>query len=132
MNGLRIGLLLFFLFFVIASPQLSFADDDVEKASKISFYHADQNKDGMVDEAEYAADAIAAFTIVDSDNDHKLEAHELKGADAEMIQRIDKNGDQVLDFKEVMANKMALYKEIDEDSDGVLSIDEVIEYNESQ
>jgi hypothetical protein len=131
MKLLRLSLLLGTAFWLCLSQSV-IADDDVEDASAIAFYHADANQDGVVDEAEYASDAIAAFTLADTDDDHRLKAHELKGADADRISKIDKNKDAELDFDEVMANKTALFAVIDKDGDGVLTLEETVEYNEKQ
>jgi hypothetical protein len=94
-----------------------------------AFDAADTNGDGVIDEAEYAADAVSAFAGLDGNGDRILEPGEFDGTvDATLFDQIDGDGDGALSFDEVKAYKMDQFEEADRNGDAALSFDEALEF----
>lgn len=94
---------------------------------RLAFEMADTNNDGLVSEAEFARDAIAAFVALDREGKGYLTPEDLGEHDPALFARIDSAGDGVLHFDEVMAFKMAAFEAADADGDGFLTFDEMLE-----
>lgn len=105
------------------------AAEDEQLASELAFELADQDGDGVINEAELASDTAAGFAGLDTDGDEDLEGNELKSHDPADFNRIDADGDGQLSFKEVMNNKLKVLDEADTNGDGVLSKEEVVKYD---
>jgi hypothetical protein len=75
------------------------------ETTELSFLAADASGDGMVDEAELAADQAKRFAQLDADGDGSLSPTELSEHDAASFAAIDRDGDGKLSFEEVMAAK---------------------------
>lgn len=105
------------------------ATEDEQMASELAFELADQDGDGVINEAETASDTAAGFAGLDTDGDQYLKADELEAHDPEAFIRIDVDGDGRLSFKEVMNNKLKVIDEADANGDGVLSKEEVVNYD---
>jgi hypothetical protein len=106
--------------------------ETVARFSRISFVAADRNNDGVINEAEFAADAAAAFAGEDKDHDGRLTRAELPGAPSGAVERVSATNSDVITFKDLMAAKMAQFDRADTNKDGVLSIVEVTQFNERQ
>jgi hypothetical protein len=104
----------------------------IKRFSKVSFIAADRNHDGVVDEAEYAGDAAAAFAGEDSNLDSQLTQNELPGAPAGSFQRINVSHNGAVTFKEVMQMKLSEFQSADTNGDGVLTLAEVTQFNMRQ
>ena len=94
---------------------------------RLAFEMADTNNDGLVSEAEFARDAIAAFVALDQEGKGHLTPEDLGEHDPALFAKVDAAGDGVLSFDEVMAYKMAAFEAADTDGDGFLTFDEMIE-----
>ncbi len=94
---------------------------------RLAFDVADTDDDGLVSEAEFARDAIAAFTGLDDDGKGHLTPEDLGEHDPVLFGRIDADGDGVLSFDEVMTYKMDAFADADVDGDGYLTFDEMVE-----
>jgi Ca2+-binding EF-hand superfamily protein len=109
-----------------ASAQMS------PEAARAAFDAADANGDGVLDEAELAADAASAFSGLDQNRDYALEPQELvQTVQANGFEGIDTNGDGRLTFDEVMAHKLDQLGQADQNADGVVSLDEALDFNEA-
>jgi Ca2+-binding EF-hand superfamily protein len=103
---------------------------EVERqASELAFELADQDGDGVINEAELASDTAAGFAGLDANGDESLEGNELKPHDPADFDRVDADGDGRLSFREVMTNKLKVLDEADANGDGVLSKEEVVKYD---
>jgi EF hand len=100
--------------------------------SRTSFLAADQNRDGKVDEAEFASDVAAAFAGEDRNMDYQLARAELPEAPSGSFERVDSDRSGALSFKEVTQAKMAEFQRADANADGALSMDEVMRFNAAQ
>jgi len=105
------------------------AAEDERQASEWAFELADQDGDGVVDEAELASDTAAGFSGLDLNGDEHLERTELESHDPADFNRVDTNGDGRLSFREVMTIKLKVLDETDANGDGVLSKEEVVKYD---
>ncbi len=122
-----------FLFFIaITNMSAVYAAEVSEEFSKAAFQAADQNKDGFVDEAEFAMDTITSFVELDNDNNKSLDKSELIDPNMDAWRKRDINSDNVLTLKEIMQGKMKDFQIIDKNKDGLLSEDEVILYDKAQ
>jgi Ca2+-binding EF-hand superfamily protein len=100
--------------------------------SRTTFVAADENRDGVIDEAEFASDVAAAFAGEDRNRDYQLARAELPEAPSGTFERIDSDRSDVLSFKELMQAKMGEFQRADANGDGVLSISEVMRFNAAQ
>lgn len=94
---------------------------------RLAFDVADTDDDGLVSEAEFARDAVAAFTGLDDEGKGHLTPEDLGEHDAALFAVIDADGDGVLSFDEVMTYKMDAFAEADVDGDGYLTFEEMVE-----
>jgi hypothetical protein len=102
------------------------------ETTELSFLAADANGDGMVDEAELAADQAKRFAQLDADGDDSLSPADLAEHDAASFAAVDRDGDGKLSFEEVMAAKMVDFTGADADRDGRLSYGEVAAFEAKQ
>jgi Ca2+-binding EF-hand superfamily protein len=108
------------------------ACENLMQFSRITFAAADQNRDGVIDEAEFASDVAAAFAGQDANHDEKLTQSELAGAPPGTFERLNTSHTGALTFKEVRQAKLAEFQRADTNGDGVLSWSEVEQYNARQ
>jgi Ca2+-binding EF-hand superfamily protein len=106
--------------------------DMLVRFDRTTFDAADRNRDGVVDEAEFAGDVAAAFAGEDSNLDSQLARAELPDAPPGSFDRIDSDHNSVISFKELMQVKLDEFRRTDTNGDGVLSMNEVMRYNASQ
>lgn len=97
-----------------------------EQLERSMFRAADIDGDGFLDEAEFAADVIAAFVALDADGDGVLTPAELAGVDAARFAAIDSNGDGVVSVDEVRVQKLNAFTRADRDLDGRVSMAEML------
>ncbi len=90
-----------------------------------AFEAADTSGDGRIDEAELAADTVAAFVSVDGDGDDRVSAEELGGAG---IGKLDVDKNKSLTIIEVMNVKIVEFQNADANGDGELTIDEISKF----
>ncbi len=90
-----------------------------------AFEAADTSGDGRIDEAELAADTVAAFVSVDVNGDDRVSAEELGGAGVAGIGKLDVDKNKSLTIIEVMNAKIAELQNADANGDGELTIDEI-------
>ncbi len=131
-KGLRTSLLGAAALILLADPataQLDAIEGELPPffRERLAFEMADTNKDGLVSEAEFARDAIAAFVALDQDGKGYLTPEDLGPHDPALFAKVDAAGDGVLHFDEVMAYKMAAFEAADADGDGFLTFDEMLE-----
>ena len=125
--------LLFSILISLFAATQSLYSAEVDKAfSKAAFHAADHNKDGYINEAEYAANIIETFVAMDKNKDEKIEKNELIDPNIEKFKKIDSNNDNMLTFNEIMQSKMDDFEAIDKDKDGRLSLKETIAYDKAQ
>ena len=98
------------------------------ETTELSFLAADTTGDGVVDEAELAADQAKRFAQLDAAGDGSLSPAALSEHDAASFAAIGRDGDGKLSFEEVMAAKMADFTGADANGDGRLSYDEVVRF----
>jgi hypothetical protein len=114
---------------VLMGPASAQMTPDVARAA---FDAADANGDGVLDEAELAADAASAFSGLDQNRDYALEPQEFdQTVQANGFEGIDADGDGRLTFDEVMAHKLDQLGQADQNADGVISLDEALDFNEA-
>ena len=89
---------------------------------------ADGNGDGVVDEAEFARDAIVAFAALDKNDDGVLTPDELSGAGSGDFADADLNHDGRLTLDEVRTKRLEDFVAMDRNRDGVLTVDEVLAF----
>jgi hypothetical protein len=104
----------------------------IDRFSRISFMAADQNHDGVIDEAEFAADAAAAFAAADKNHSYRLTASDFPNAPPGRFQLLNTSHSGYVTFNELMKTKMAEFHQADTNGDGTLSLDEVIQFNRRQ
>jgi Ca2+-binding EF-hand superfamily protein len=123
------GALVLLLLAQPAAAQLEAIDGDLPPLfrERLAFDMADTDNDGLVSEAEFARDAIVAFTSLDRDGKGHLTPEDLGDHDPALFARVDADGDGVLSFDEVMTFKMDAFAAADADGDGYLTFDEMME-----
>jgi hypothetical protein len=114
------------------TPAQSDACVTLMQFSRTTFIAADQNRDGVIDEAEFASDVAAAFAGEDRNSDYQLAQAELPEAPSGTFERIDSDRSGALSFKELVQAKMGEFQRADANGDGVLSIGEVMRFNAAQ
>ncbi len=97
-----------------------------DQLQRAVFHAADLNGDGVIDEAELAADAVAAFVGVDATGDTGRTLDELVGVSPEAFASVDANADGRIDLEELRLAKLAAFNTADRDQDGTLSLDELL------
>lgn len=97
-----------------------------EELERALFRAADLDGDGSLDEAEFAADVIAAFVGLDANGDGVLTPDELVGVSAATFARIDTNGDGVITLDEVRLHKLNAFAAADRDLSGRVSMAEML------
>lgn len=97
-----------------------------EQLERALFRAADLDGDGFLDEAELAADAIAAFVALDANGDGVLTPDELVGVSEAAFARIDSNGDGVISLDEVRLHKLNAFAAADRDMTGRVSMAEML------
>ena len=97
-----------------------------------AFELADTSGDGRIDEAELAADTVAAFVAVDSNGDDRLSAEELRNAGVASIGTLDVDKNGSLTIVEVMQVKIVVFQKADTNEDGDLTIEEISQFERSR
>lgn len=97
-----------------------------DQLQRAAFSAADLNRDGVIDEAELAADAVAAFVNLNTTGDNGRTIDELVGVTPEQFAAIDANADGRIDLEELRLSKLAAFNAADRDQDGALTIDELL------
>jgi Ca2+-binding EF-hand superfamily protein len=97
-----------------------------EQLERAMFRAADLDGDGLLDEAELAADVIAAFVALDANGDGVLTPDELIGVSEATFARIDSNGDGVISLDEVRLHKLNAFAAADRDMSGQVSMAEML------
>ncbi len=93
---------------------------------------ADTSGDGRIDEAELAADTVAAFVAVDSNGDGRLSTEELREAGVSSIGALDVDNSESLTIIEVMNAKIVEFEKADANGDGDLTIEEVSQFERAR
>ncbi len=119
-----------FIFIVMIS--FAGAEEASNSFSQAAFEAADQNDDGVIDEAEYVSDFVTGFVALDDDKDRKIHKNELANHDPKTFATSDLNQDGYLSLDEVMSIKLKDFETADANSDGVLSLQEVTQYDVSK
>ena len=97
-----------------------------EQLERAMFRAADLDSDGFLDEAELAADVIAAFVALDVNGDGVLTPDELSGVGEATFARIDSNGDGVISIDEVRLHKLNAFAAADRSMTGRVSMAEML------
>ncbi len=97
-----------------------------EQLERAMFRAADLDGDGFLDEAEFAADIIAAFVGLDIDDDGVLSPDELVGVSERAFARIDANADGVITLDEVRLRKLNAFAAADRALTGRVSMAEML------
>ena len=113
--------------FVSVSADAQNAELDMEFVHS-AFAAADTSGDGRIDEAELAADTVAAFVAVDSNGDDRLSAEELREAGVTSIGALDVDKNDSLTIVEVMNAKIVELQNADANGDGELTIEEISQF----
>jgi len=113
--------------FVSGSADAQNAEMDLDLI-RATFEAADTSGDGSIDEAELAADTVAAFVAVDSNGDERLSAEELREAGVASIGALDVDKSESLTIIEVMNAKIVEFQNADTNSDGELTIEELSQF----
>lgn len=113
----------------VSPPSAALAQDLVvsDQLERAAFRAADRNGDGVIDEAELAADATAAFLTLDRNGDGVLERDELVGADTRAFARVDSDGDGRITYDELRLAKLAAFNTADRTQNGQLTMAELLE-----
>jgi len=93
-----------------------------------AFEAADTSGDGGIDEAELAADTVAAFVSVDVNGDDRVSAEELGRAGVASIGKLDVDKNKSLTIIEVMNAKIIEFQNADANGNGKLTIDEISKF----
>ena len=110
----------------IAGPADAASLQVTDQLQRAVFDAADLNGDGAIDEAELAADAIAAFVGLNATGDNGRTIDELVGVTPEAFAAVDANADGRIDLDELRLAKLAAFNAADRDQDGALTIDELL------
>ena len=102
------------------------------KTDELAFMAADTNGDGLVDEAELAADQAARFKQLAANGDGALTPDELEAHATAVFVEVDANGDGRLTFIEVMNAKMQDFTRADSNGDERVSWDELVVFEGKQ
>ena len=113
-------------FALVAGPSSAEPVVVTEELERALFRSADLDGDGFLDEAEFAADIIAAFVGLDANGDGVLTPDELVGVSAARFARIDTNNDGVITIDEVRLHKLNAFTAADRDLTGRVSMAEML------
>lgn len=97
-----------------------------EQLERAAFRAADLDGDGLLDEAELAADVITAFVGLDRDGNGVLSPDELSGVDEAAFARIDIDGNGTIEIEELRLRKLNDFASADRDLDGRVSMAEML------
>ena len=97
-----------------------------DQLQRAVFDAADLNGDGVIDEAELAADAVAAFVGLNATGDNGRTIDELVGVTPEAFATVDANADGRIDLEELRLAKLTAFNAADRDQDGALTIEELL------
>ncbi len=111
---------------VTAGPAGAATLQVTDQLQRAVFKAADLNGDGVIDEAELAADSVAAFVGLNATGDTGRTIDELVGVSPEAFATIDANADGRIVLEELRLAKLAAFNAADRDQDGVLTIDELL------
>ena len=106
--------------------------DPAAQTDELAFMAADTNGDGLVDEAELAADQAQRFKQLDANGDGVLTPDELEAHTSAAFASVDANGDGKLTFIEVMNAKMQDFTRADSNGDERVSWDELVVFEGKQ
>ncbi|MGD9510751.1 MAG: hypothetical protein AB7I59_00715 [Geminicoccaceae bacterium] len=93
---------------------------------RAAFAAADTNRDGVIDEAEFAADVITAFVAHDADLDEVVIITDLPVELRGHAARVDVDVDGRLSFEEVRAFKLRQFELLDANGDLLLELEEIV------
>lgn len=110
----------------LAGPAGAASLQVTDQLQRAVFSAADLNNDGVIDEAELAADAVAAFVGLNATGDNGRTIDELVGITPEQFAAVDANADGRIDLEELRLSKLAAFNAADRDKDGALTIDELL------
>ncbi|MEZ5903716.1 MAG: EF-hand domain-containing protein [Geminicoccaceae bacterium] len=110
----------------LAGPAGAASLQVTDQLQRAVFDAADLNGDGVIDEAELAADAVAAFVGLNATGDNGRTIDELVGVTPEAFASVDANADGRIDLEELRLAKLAAFNAADRDQDGALTIDELL------
>ena len=102
------------------------------RTDEMSFMAADTNGDGLVDEAELAADQAKRFKRLDANGDGFLTPDELETHEAIAFAAIDASKDDKISFAEAMSAKMSAFARADTNHDGRISWEEIVVFEGQQ
>lgn len=104
----------------------------LERFGQVTFAAADNNNDGVIDEAEFAGDIAAGFAALDSNHDGWLDPSDLPEVSRDVFVQLDVDRDGRLSFAEVMRQKMVQFRRADTNQDGFLTVEETLRFNAAQ
>lgn len=95
---------------------------------KVAFAETDENRDGLVDRAEFVARLVEIFFHGDVDKDGQLTIAEMEKVVAfpEDFRNADRSGDGKISMPEFLKARAGTFDEADANSDGMLTLDEVV------
>lgn len=131
-NLTRLTGLVWISFVLMVISSFAGAEEASNSFSQAAFEAADQNNDGVIDEAEYVSDFVTGFVALDDDKNRKIHKNELANHDPKTFSASDLNQDGYLSLDEVMSIKLKDFETADANSDGVLSLQEVTQYDVSK
>ncbi len=111
---------------VLTGPAGAASLQVTDQLQRAVFSAADLNGDGAIDEAELAADAVAAFVALNATGDNGRTIDELVGVTPEQFATIDANADGRIELEELRLSKLAAFNAADRNQDGALTIDELL------
>ena len=97
-----------------------------QQLERATFRAADLDGDGLLDEAELAADVVAAFVQLDVNGDGVLDPEELAGVSEAEFSRVDFDGDGAIVLTELRLRKLNDFAQADRDLDGMVSMAEIL------
>lgn len=127
---LRSSLMLSGLGALLLTMSLPASAQQLDEATiRAAFAAADANHDGVVDEAEFAADTIKAFHGLDANRDGSLDRNEVTGHQQGQFDQVDKNKDGKLSMAEVRQQRLTDFAKMDKNGDGAISVDEALAFS---
>jgi Ca2+-binding EF-hand superfamily protein len=101
---------------------------------RAAFAQADENRDGVIDRAEFIDRNVEVFYAADANKDGYLSPEELEHGVlfAQDFKLMDRNGDGRISLSEFLRARDPLFDEADTNGDGVLQLDEVVNMYEKK
>jgi Ca2+-binding EF-hand superfamily protein len=125
---MRVIVLLLAVLLVVVGASPGRGQDKSNYDVRAAFAQADENRDGVIDRAEFIDRTVEVFYAADLNKDGYLSPEELqKGVVySQDFKEVDRNGDGRISLSEFLWARNALFDEADTNHDGVLQLDEVV------